>query len=329
MLGTAGEEQLATLLDHLVARNSAGALSELDAAMNAGVDAGQLIEQLFGVLRDCMVASVGCARENFLYTSPSGAEHIAAAGKRLGLNTLLAVMQILDQTLGRMQYSTQGRILAELALVRICQLEDLDELSEVIAQIRAGVPIEVSVRASNVPAIAAPATPSASAVKKNVERPVTPSSAVPKLPQDPAPPAKSAAVLQLNAANALAIWSAALDRLSGIVVEQARQFDSVAFLVPNRLVIRFKPGYAIFKTTCERPEQVSRFEQALAEAAGQPVRVEFALTADEPGEPAATTPRVVSPQQRRMEAMQDPLVQRAAELFDAQIIDIVDPPPKE
>ena len=47
-------------------------------------------------------------------------------------------MQILDQTLSRMRYSTQGRILAELALVRISQLEDLDELSEVIAQLQSG-----------------------------------------------------------------------------------------------------------------------------------------------------------------------------------------------
>ena len=58
------------------------------------------------------------------------------AGKRLGLDTLLAVMQILDQTLSRMRYSTQGRILAELALVRISHLEDLDDLSEVIAQLQ-------------------------------------------------------------------------------------------------------------------------------------------------------------------------------------------------
>ena len=34
-------------------------------------------------------------------------------------------MQILDQTLARMKYSTQARILAELALVRISNLEDL------------------------------------------------------------------------------------------------------------------------------------------------------------------------------------------------------------
>ena len=102
----------------MIERNAAGALADLDAALTAGVDAAQFIEQVFGCLRDCMVAAVGCPSEAFLYTSPSGAEGIAAAGKQLGLSTLLAIMQILDQTLSRMRYSTQGRILAELALVQ-------------------------------------------------------------------------------------------------------------------------------------------------------------------------------------------------------------------
>ena len=136
MLGTAGEERLAALVGHLIERNPAAALADLDGALSAGVDAAQLIEQLFGYLRDCMVAAVGCPSEAFLYTSPSGAQQVVEAGKRLGLDTLLAVMQILDQTLSRMRYSTQGRILAELALVRISHLEDLDELSEVISQLQ-------------------------------------------------------------------------------------------------------------------------------------------------------------------------------------------------
>ncbi len=138
MLGTAGEERLAALTSHLIERNSAAALADLDSALSAGVDAGQLIEQLFGYLRDCLVAAVGCPNDAFLYTSPSGGEQVVAAAQQLGLDSLLAAMQILDQTLSRMRYSTQGRILAELALVRISHLEDLDDLSAVIAQLQAG-----------------------------------------------------------------------------------------------------------------------------------------------------------------------------------------------
>ncbi len=70
MLGTAGDERLAALVGHLVARNAAGALAELDAAAHEGVDVAQLIEQLFGYFRDCMVAAVGCPADAFLYASP-------------------------------------------------------------------------------------------------------------------------------------------------------------------------------------------------------------------------------------------------------------------
>jgi len=82
-----------------------------------------------------------------------------------------------------------------------------------------------------------------------------------------------------------------------MVVDQAKQFESIDVTAPNRLVIRFKPGYAVFKTACERPEQVARFEQALAEVAGQRLRVEFALAAEPAAgqEPAVAPARVVSP----------------------------------
>ena len=130
MLGTAGDQRLGQLIEHLVARDAAGAISDLDAAMSQGVDVGLLLEQLFGYFRDCMTAAVGCPAETFLYASPSAGEQVIASGKALGLHTILAAMQIVDQTLSRLRQSTQSRILAELALVRICALEDLDESAD-------------------------------------------------------------------------------------------------------------------------------------------------------------------------------------------------------
>jgi DNA polymerase III subunit gamma/tau len=329
MLGTAGEERLAALIRHMIERNAAGALDELDTALNAGVDAAQFIEQIFGSLRDCMVAAVGCPSEAFLYTSPSGAETITTAGKQLGLNTLLAIMQILDQTLSRMRYSTQGRILAELALVRICQLENLDDLSDVIAQLKSGVALDPSPAARPSPAVGM----SPPAVKKKYEPAVgsPPAAEAPPGVANPSSPPSAAPVVAFSAQNAVEIWHLALGRLSGMVVEQAKQFDSIANPAPNRLVIRFKPSYAIAKSLCERPEQVARFEQALADVTGQRIRVEFALAAEEPSDPSpseAAPARTASPHQRRLELMQNPLVHRAAELFGAQIVDVVDPPPR-
>jgi DNA polymerase-3 subunit gamma/tau len=59
MLGTAGDEQMLALVGHLVERNAAAALADLDTATAEGVDLTQLLEQLLGYLRDAMVAAAG------------------------------------------------------------------------------------------------------------------------------------------------------------------------------------------------------------------------------------------------------------------------------
>src|SRR5207244_827489 len=119
MLGTAGGERLAGLVGHLVEHDAAGALADLDRALAEGVDVGQLLDQLLGYFRDVMAAEIGCSADNFLNAEPSEHAGIVAAAHRLGLETILAIMQILDHTLSRLRWNTYGRTLAELALVRI------------------------------------------------------------------------------------------------------------------------------------------------------------------------------------------------------------------
>ena len=80
--------------------------ADLDRAVHEGVEVAQLVEQLFGYFRDCMAAVAGCPAETLLYASPSRKEEVDRVGERLGLETVLAAMQILDHTLGRLRLST-------------------------------------------------------------------------------------------------------------------------------------------------------------------------------------------------------------------------------
>ncbi|HEY4234870.1 MAG TPA: DNA polymerase III subunit gamma/tau [Lacipirellulaceae bacterium] len=153
LLGIAPVERLSGLVGHLVARDAAAALAELDATLAAGVDVGQLLDQLIGYFRDVMAVAVGCPPQQMLYALPSQAEQVAKIGSELGLATILAMVQILDQTAARLRMSLHGRTLAELAIVRICVLENLDELAGLVAELRAQ----------------AGAGPPADAAKKNVE----------------------------------------------------------------------------------------------------------------------------------------------------------------
>ena len=325
MLGTAGEERLMSLLGHLVTRDSASALAELDGALAQGVDAAILLEQLFGYLRDCMAMAVGCKSDVLLYASPSGQEQIVAAGNSLGLQTILAAMQILEQTLSRLRQSTQARILAELALVRICALEDLDELASLVAQVGSA--------AASPPA---PQTSAAAVLKKKdiVDPPAASPQNVAPIPtpaQDDvsaqvnvAP--QSGAGVELTAENARQIWERVLSNCSGLAVENARQFESVAISAPNRLAVSFKPGYTLAKSICEKPEHAAKFQAALSDILGKPATIDFRLLeGDAEQEAQEQAARTILPQQRNMEAAAHPFVRHAEELFGAQPTRVVEP----
>ena len=317
MLGSAGEERLTALVGHLVERNPGGALGEVDRAVQEGVDLGQLLEQLLGYLRDAMAAAVGCGTETMLYVSPGNFPQVRQCGQRLGLSAILAAMQILDQTLSRLRYSTQGRILTELALVRICQLEELEELPALIAELQAGI--------AAAPRVAAPVRP-ASAVSAPGPRPDNKKKVEPVV-EAANPPAAAAPgpKLALTAENAAQVWLEALGRLSGLAIEQAKQFQRAAISAPNRLEIHLRPAYTLAKTLCERPDQLAKIEQALADVTGSPIRVAFVVSDDQPAAAPTAPVRTVSPHQRLLEAAQHPLIQRAGELFGARAVRVDEP----
>ncbi|MEX0586770.1 MAG: DNA polymerase III subunit gamma/tau, partial [Pirellulales bacterium] len=142
LLGIAATERLSGLVRNLVDRNAAAALAELDATLGDGVDVGLLLDQLVGYFRDVMTSAVDCGPDQMLYALPSQAAEVTDIGRQLGLQTILAIAQILDHTAARMRISMHGRTLVEMAIVRICNLGDLDELADLIAELRGQQPSE-------------------------------------------------------------------------------------------------------------------------------------------------------------------------------------------
>jgi DNA polymerase-3 subunit gamma/tau len=151
----------------LIQRDAAAALAQLDEAVGEGTEVGQLIDQLLGYFRDAITQAVGCDESRLLYALPGQVEEVREVAAALGVETLLAIAQILDQTAARLRVSTQVRTLAEMALVRIAKLGDLDSLAELVAQLSTGeaAPSAASSAASSVET-AAPRV----ALKKNVRR---------------------------------------------------------------------------------------------------------------------------------------------------------------
>ena len=101
-----------------------------------GVDVGQLLDQLLGYFRDVMVPPSAATADSVSVCDRRPSRREAQGRSRAaGVRDDPGHDADLDQTLARLRYSTHGRTLAELALVRICKLDDLDELPMLIAQV--------------------------------------------------------------------------------------------------------------------------------------------------------------------------------------------------
>jgi DNA polymerase-3 subunit gamma/tau len=159
----------------MVERNAAGAIEALEGAVLEGVDAGQLAEQFLGYLRDIMALKVGASPDLIRTANASNSDQLRGFGQSWGLTTLLTAIQIVDETIVKMKHSVQGRILLEVALVQICNLVDLQALSDVVNGIARNLsPNSPSPRpvvsSSTVPSVPTPG-PSEDSKKKELTRP--------------------------------------------------------------------------------------------------------------------------------------------------------------
>ena len=133
MLGTADDDRLLALSQAMADRDAATSLAMLDQAIDAGVDAGRLAEQLLGYFRDLLTVTVGCDASLQRHTSISMHNDLKALGDRWGLQTVLAVVGLIDETLVRIRHSVYGRVLLEATLIQICHLPDLQAVADLAA----------------------------------------------------------------------------------------------------------------------------------------------------------------------------------------------------
>ncbi len=141
LLGTASDDRLIDIGQALVERDKAKVIDSFHAALDGGVQLGELTDQLLFYLRDLMIMASEATSVGLLSVAPVSRKLLQKQAETWGLQTIVAAMQILSDTKGRMQRVTYGRALAELALVRIAMLEDLTSISGLIDKLRSGEPI--------------------------------------------------------------------------------------------------------------------------------------------------------------------------------------------
>jgi DNA polymerase-3 subunit gamma/tau len=256
-----------------------------------------------------------------LHVAAADYEVLKEAGQRWGMETALAAVQILDQTVSRMRYSTQVRTLVEIALVRICQLEDLDALPTLIAQLRDGALAAPATspppQAANRPAPAARRAKEPAQKKSGEATQLASNQGGSDSPKE-ASDSASVPSAPLTEDSAEQRWQETLTEIGGMTAEIAGSYTRVAISAPNQLVVQLKAAYN--KEWCDRPDVKRKIEEVMSRLTGRDLRIDFATLQEAQPTPPEARSTKPSRLQRMRELEQHPLVQEAMELFDAEVI---------
>ncbi len=319
LLGTAGDDRLIQLVAALIDRQAASALKQLEEALAEGVQLGELVDQILRYLRDVMVVAAGAEGVGLTSVSSDHRGTVESHAKSWGLNTVMAALQILSETRSQMARASYGRVLAELALVRISLLENLEELQQVVkALAKTNGKLTLPVAQAN---IAGPspqaktAPPETPAVQKKNEN-----------PEQPAPSAVSPAEIPPNLRKSLEeIPANLLPQLISSVGDKLqahiKTLHAIAISGPNHLDLRFAKSYDFSKRICEKTENREQLQRILSQILGISVQISINFLTEEPSSPpqtAKTQPQPVSAPNPE----DHPFVGRVMQVFGASLVNV-------
>src|SRR5262249_11543475 len=122
LLGTAQDERVLELASTVLQGDPKRALALLGQAAEEGLQLGELLDQLIDYWRDLMVVQCAGSEARDLSLAPRHREVLNRQAAALQLDTILAGLDILASTKARLRTSSHGRVLLEMALVRLGRL---------------------------------------------------------------------------------------------------------------------------------------------------------------------------------------------------------------
>ena len=118
-LGTVSEEFFLSLTDRVVMQDAAGALVLLDEALQEGKDVKQLMKDWMSHYRSLLITKYIKNAEDMLNMSTENVEKLRQQSMQVSLEEINSGIITLSKTINDARYSTQPRILLELAIVTI------------------------------------------------------------------------------------------------------------------------------------------------------------------------------------------------------------------
>ena len=304
LLGMVELDALAALFDAIAERKTKDLLDLLDRLLAEGKDAQQLVRDLEGYVRNLLVAKHHPSPAQLLELPPDLAERVIAQAQRFEVGSLLKISELLWDLEARMRWSSESRVMLEVALLKTVRLAEAASLNRLLDRLA-----ELEQRMGSAP---------------------TPPSA-PQAPSSPAPatavtPHKAHVESTQGELPLLSEMAAAWHEFAG-GLPNTRVAGCLVDAVPVRLegsqlTLEVPKGYAFHMDTLSAPEARRALDEALRARWGQRFTVVLEYGAE--ARAAAAEPALASSADQAPAAgpenQLDPEVQKTLELFSGKIV---------
>jgi len=311
LLGSAGEERVSTLAQALLCKDAPQALDLLGEALDHGAQQGELLDQLIEYWRDLMITQVaGVDRIGVSVTGVRKTE-LQVQATQFSLDSFLAGLDVLSAARQRLRGTSHGRVLLEMAVVRLCRLENLVALSQLTEMLqREGLAVAR-------PAAAAPQFTGPTAAGSTGGMAPAPEK---KKELTPAEPNPSVGPIQFREENIDAIWQQ-LFAISGFILQsQLRKAASVAISGPNSLVIRYPAGYNLVDENVLDANRLVQVERLLEKVVGRPCTIQQEVLAAPVANGTVRQSGAEAPARSRIDVKEIPLIGKAMEVLAARVV---------
>ena len=339
MFGLAARSQILELAAAVIAGEIETALRLLNDLAHQGKDIGRLVSELLSHFRNLLIYQVSRGDLKMIEVSEAEAVSLKEQSSRLHTDALTRMMEVLTDCEGRLRDTASKKILVEVALLKMIEARDavsIDTVLKQIQQLRSGAPAAFAAR----PAAVAPAATPAPAPTLTPPRAVTATQAV--------QPALGA--VTPSEVNLAQLWTGlveAIGRATPFVKSYFMNAHPVSFL-KNVLTVGFDPEFEDQLPLVDNPTNHALVQTKLAELGYPHSYVKFvrseapprmapagpvAPPAPAPAIPPAAKTQVAEPPKTapplppvasfsKEDFKNDPLIQKALEVFKGQIVEV-------
>ena len=148
VLGALDTDVYSSLLRKIIKRDIPAVMADVESIVMQGRELSQFVTEFIQYLRNLMFVQSADHLEDFLEVSTENLQQLKEEAKMIDGESLMRYIRVFSELSGQIKYSTQKRVLVEVALIKLCkpQMERnydsiLDRLQAIEAQLENGVTV--------------------------------------------------------------------------------------------------------------------------------------------------------------------------------------------